>query len=185
MVGLIQDLSHVTTQQVKQAGDVVYILGETKTEFGGSELQKLVHGKIFGKAPSIDLEVEAARQKALLSAIRAGLVQSAHDVSEGGVAVALAEKTFGTEGLGLHVRLEGSPVTALFSESQSRFIVTVKEENVKQFEELITDAKKIGLVTNDGKITIEGESGLLIEGSVEEFCSAWKGAIPCLLKSEA
>lgn len=185
MVGLVEDLSHVTTQQVKQAGDIVYLLGETKTEFGGSELQKLVYGKIFGKAPSIDLEVEAARQKALLSAIRQGLVQSAHDVAEGGVAVALAEKTFGAEGLGIHAKLEGSPVTALFSESQSRFIVTVKEENAARFEEFIPDAKKIGIVTNDGKITIEGETEVLIEGTVDEFCSAWKGAIPCLLKSEA
>lgn len=185
MVGLVEDLSHVTTQQVKQAGDIVYLLGETKTEFGGSELQKLVYGKIFGKAPSIDLEVEATRQKALLSAIRQGLVQSAHDVAEGGVAVALAEKTFGAEGLGIHAKLEGSPVTALFSESQSRFIVTVKEENAARFEEFIPDAKKIGIVTNDGKITIEGETEVLIEGTVDEFCSAWKGAIPCLLKSEA
>ncbi|QBK24529.1 phosphoribosylformylglycinamidine synthase subunit PurL [Ureibacillus thermophilus] len=185
MVGLVKDLSHVTTQFVKQAGDVVYLLGETKTEFGGSELQKLVYGKIFGKAPNIDLEVEAARQKALLSAIQAGLIQSAHDVAEGGVAVALAEKTFGANGLGVHVKLEGSPVTALFSESQSRFIVTVKEENAQAFEQMIPDAQKIGVVTNDGKITIEGESGLLVEGCVDEFCSAWKGAIPCLLKSEA
>ncbi|MFC5541695.1 MAG: phosphoribosylformylglycinamidine synthase subunit PurL [Bacilli bacterium] len=185
MVGLVEDLSHVTTQEVKQAGDIVYLLGETKTEFGGSELQKLVYGKIFGKAPSIDLEEEAARQKALLSAIRAGLVQSAHDVAEGGVAVALAEKTFNANGLGIHVKLEGSPVTALFSESQSRFIVTVKEEDAASFEQMIPDAQKIGVVTNDGKITIEGEPGLLVEGSVDEFCSAWKGAIPCLLKSEA
>lgn len=185
MVGLVEDLSQVTTQEVKQAGDIVYLLGETKTEFGGSELQKLVYGKIFGKAPSIDLEEEAARQKALLSAIRAGLVQSAHDVAEGGVAVALAEKTFNANGLGIHVKLEGSPVTALFSESQSRFIVTVKEEDAASFEQMIPDAQKIGVVTNDGKITIEGEPGLLVEGSVDEFCSAWKGAIPCLLKSEA
>lgn len=185
MVGLVKDLSHVTTQYVKQSGDIVYLLGETKTEFGGSELQKLVYGKIFGKAPSIDLETEASRQKALLSAIRAGLVQSAHDVAEGGVAVALAEKTFNESGLGIHVKLEGSPVTALFSESQSRFIVTVKEENAQAFENMIPEAKKIGVVTNDGKITIEGESGVLIEGTVEEFYSAWKGAIPCLLKSEA
>ncbi|NLY78616.1 MAG: phosphoribosylformylglycinamidine synthase subunit PurL [Lysinibacillus sp.] len=185
MVGLIEDLSHITTQEVKQAGDVVYLIGETKTEFGGSELQKLVHGKIFGKAPSIDLEVEASRQKALLSAIKEGLVQSAHDVAEGGVAVALAEKTFGAKDLGIHVTLEGSPITALFSESQSRFIVTVKEENASRFEELVKDAKRIGVVTDDAKITIDGESGVLIEGTVNEFCSAWKGAIPCLLKSEA
>lgn len=185
MVGLVEDLSHVTTQHVKQAGDVVYLLGDTKTEFGGSELQKLVHGKIFGKAPAIDLEVEANRQAALLKAIRAGLVQSAHDIAEGGAAVALAETTFGAEGLGLNVTLAGSPITALFSESQSRFIVTVKEENVSEFENIIPDAKKIGVVTDDAKLTFNGDTGVLVEGTVEEFRSAWKGAIPCLVKSEA
>ncbi|MCP1146133.1 phosphoribosylformylglycinamidine synthase subunit PurL [Lysinibacillus endophyticus] len=185
MVGLVQDLAHVTTQQVKSAGDVVYLVGETATEFGGSELQKLVYGKIFGKAPSIDLDVEAKRQQAILTAIREGLVQSAHDVSEGGVAVALAEKTFGTEDLGVYVTLEGSAVTALFSESQSRFVVTVKEENAAAFESIVSDAKKIGIVTDDAKITINGDTGILLEGTVEEFRSAWKGAIPCLVKSEA
>lgn len=185
MVGLVEDLAHVTTQQVKEAGDVIYLIGETATEFGGSELQKLSFGKIFGKAPHIDLEVEANRQKAVLTAIHEGLVQSAHDVSEGGVAVALAEKTFATEGLGIYVTLEGSAVTALFSESQSRFVVTVKEENAATLEKIIPDAKKIGIVIDDAKITINGEAGVLVEGTVEEFRSAWKGAIPCLVKSEA
>lgn len=185
MVGLVEDLSHVTTQEVKQAGDIVYLIGETRTEFGGSELQKLVHGKIFGKAPHIDLEVEAKRQKDILTAIQKGLVQSAHDVAEGGVAVALAEKTFATNGLGINVTLEGSPTTALFSESQSRFLVTVKEENAAAFEKLIPEAKRIGIVTDDAKITISGNDGVLVEGTVDEFRSIWKGAIPCLLKSEA
>ena len=185
MVGLVKDLSHVTTQEVKQAGDVVYLIGETKTEFGGSELQKLIDGTISGKAPAIDLNVEAARQKAILEAIRAGLVQSAHDVSEGGVAVALAEKTFAANGLGVNVTLTGSAVTALFAESQSRFVLTVKEENAAAFEQIVTDAQKIGVVTEDATLTINGDNGVLIEGTVEEFRSAWKGAIPCLLKSEA
>lgn len=185
MVGLVKDLSHVTTQEVKQAGDVVYLIGETKTEFGGSELQKLIDGMISGQAPAIDLDVEAARQTAILQAIRAGLVQSAHDVSEGGVAVALAEKTFATNGLGVNVTLTGSAVTALFAESQSRFVLTVKEENAAAFEEVVTDAQKIGVVTEEATLTINGDNGVLIEGTVEEFRSAWKGAIPCLLKSEA
>ncbi|MBM7608030.1 phosphoribosylformylglycinamidine synthase [Lysinibacillus composti] len=185
MVGLVQDLAHVTTQEVKRASDVVYLIGETKTEFGGSELQKLVHGKIFGQAPTIDLDIEAARQQALLTAIREGLVQSAHDVSEGGVSVALVEKAFGANDLGLYVTLEGSAVTALFSESQSRFVVTVKEENAARFEEVVSEAKKVGIVTDDAKVTINGEQGVLLEGTVDEFRTAWKGAIPCLLKSEA
>ncbi|HZG12335.1 phosphoribosylformylglycinamidine synthase subunit PurL [Kurthia gibsonii] len=185
MVGLVEDLQHATTQEVKHAGDFVYVIGETKTEFGGSELQKLMNGRIFGQAPSIDLEVEAARQKALLQAIQAGLVASAHDVAEGGLAVAIAETTFGTN-LGVNVTLEGSATTALFSESQSRFVVTVKPEFAARFEEVVADAKQIGVVTEEANIVINSsEQQPLIEGTVAEFQDAWKGAIPCLLKSEA
>lgn len=186
MVGLIEDLAHVTTQDVKAAGDVVFVIGETNTEFGGSELQKLLNnGVISGKAPAINLEVEAARQQALLKAIKAGLVQSAHDVAEGGLAVALAETTFGAQGLGIDVTLTGSATTALFSETQSRFVVTVKEENAAAFVETVKDAQKIGVVTNDALVKINGDNGVLVEGTVEEFRSSWKGAIPCLLNSEA
>ncbi|ODV54250.1 MULTISPECIES: phosphoribosylformylglycinamidine synthase subunit PurL [Lysinibacillus] len=186
MVGLIEDLAHVTTQEVKAAGDMVFVIGETTTEFGGSELQKLLNnGVISGKAPAIDLEMEAARQQALLKAIKAGLVQSAHDVAEGGLAVAIAEKTFGANGLGVEVTLTGSATTALFSESQSRFVVTVKEEHAATFVEIIKDAHKIGVVTNDAIVKINGDKGVLVEGTVEEFRSNWKGAIPCLLNSEA
>ncbi|MBX8946201.1 MULTISPECIES: phosphoribosylformylglycinamidine synthase subunit PurL [Lysinibacillus] len=186
MVGLIEDLAHVTTQDVKAAGDLVFVIGETKTEFGGSELQKLLNnGVISGKAPAIDLEVEATRQQALLKAIKAGLVQSAHDVAEGGLAVAIAETTFGANGLGVDVTLTGSATTALFSESQSRFVVTVKEENAAAFVEIMKDAQRIGVVTNDALVKINGDKGVLVEGTVEEFRSNWKGAIPCLLNSEA
>ncbi|MGE7930047.1 phosphoribosylformylglycinamidine synthase subunit PurL [Lysinibacillus xylanilyticus] len=186
MVGLIEDLAHVTTQEVKAAGDVVFVIGDTNTEFGGSELQKLLNnGVISGKAPAIDLQIEVVRQEALLKAIKAGIVQSAHDVAEGGLAVALAETTFSANGLGLDVTLTGSATTALFSETQSRFVVTVKEENAATFVEMVKDAKKIGVVTNDALVKINGDNGVLLEGTVEEFRSNWKGAIPCLLNSEA
>ncbi|MGB2870468.1 phosphoribosylformylglycinamidine synthase subunit PurL [Psychrobacillus psychrotolerans] len=186
MVGLVDDLAHVTTQSVKQAGDVVYVIGETKTEFGGSELQKLVEKRIFGLAPSIDLEVEVTRQKALLTAIKSGVVQSAHDISEGGFAVALAEIAFGANGLGVEVTITGSATSALFSESQSRFIVTVKAEHASKFEEIVADAVQIGRVTESNNLVISHEDGTTwISGSVDEFRSAWKGAIPCLLNSEA
>ena len=185
LVGLVEDLSHVTTQDVKEAGDFIYLIGETMTEFGGSELQKMVEGRIFGKAPSIDLKVEVTRQNALLTAIQSGLVASAHDIAEGGFAVALAEKTFGAKNLGVDVTITGSATTALFSESQSRFIVTVKEEHANAFEEIVKDAVNIGTVTSDTSVMIRNEHGEeWVSGSVEEFRSAWKGAIPCLLNSE-
>ncbi|MEZ0479702.1 phosphoribosylformylglycinamidine synthase subunit PurL [Planococcus sp. SSTMD024] len=184
LVGLVEDLKHVTTQDAKKQGDFVYLVGGTMTEFGGSELQKMVEGRIFGKAPSIDLEVEAQRQSQILSAIQQGLVQSAHDTAEGGVAVALAEKTFGN-GLGVEVTLTGSKTTALFSETQSRFLLTVSAEQAEAFENMVTDARKIGEVTGD-RMIVKGEDGAVwIDESVDTLRSAWKGAIPCLLKSEA
>ncbi|MCM3711454.1 phosphoribosylformylglycinamidine synthase subunit PurL [Sporosarcina luteola] len=186
LVGLVHDLSQVTTTSFKQAGDAIYLIGEAATEFGGSELQQMIHGKIFGKAPAIDLEVEATRQQALLKAIQSRLVQSATDLSEGGFAIALCEKAFDAEGLGAEVTVTGSAVTALFSETQSRFLVTVKEELATAFEAIVTDAVKVGTVTDQNKIVITGDNdAVLIDGTVEEFRSDWKGAIPCLLNSEA
>ena len=181
MVGLIQDLNYVVTSDAKQAGDAVYVVGEAKPEFGGSELQQMLEGKISGKAPALDLAVEAKRQQDVLAAIRKGLVQSASDVSEGGLAVALCEAVFGNE-LGLDVTLTGEAVTALFSETQSRFVLTVAQEDVQAFEAIVTDAKQVGVVTNNNTITINGEDGVLVTGTTAEFRDAWKGAIACLLK---
>ena len=186
MVGIIHDLTHVTTTEFKRAGDVIYVIGEAALDFGGSELQQMTEGKIFGQVPSIELDVEAVRQKELLTAIQAGLVQSATDLSEGGFAVALCEKAFGAEGLGAGVTVSGSAVTALFSETQSRFLVSVKEENAVAFEEAVKDAIKIGAVTDNNRIIINGSDGsTLIDGMVDELRSAWRGAIQCLLNSEA
>ncbi|UXH42645.1 phosphoribosylformylglycinamidine synthase subunit PurL [Rossellomorea vietnamensis] len=186
MVGLIEDIDHITTQSFKEAGDSIYVIGETREEFGGSELQKLTEGKIFGQAPTINLQTELRRQMQLLEAIQKGLVASAHDISEGGFAVALAESTFGTKGLGANVHVSGeSNVADLFSETQSRFIVTVKSENQNEFEKLVPDAKVIGDVTDLGAIKVSSANGdTILEASVEELESAWKGAIPCLLKSK-
>ncbi|MEK5037028.1 phosphoribosylformylglycinamidine synthase subunit PurL [Sporosarcina sp. FSL K6-3457] len=185
MVGLVHDLSQVTTTAFKQAGDAIYVIGEAGLDFGGSELQQMTDGTISGQAPAIDLDVEAARQKAVLTAIQEGLVQSATDLSEGGFAIALCEKAFDAEGLGADVTVAGSAVTALFSETQSRFLVTVKEEHTAAFEAVVADAIKIGAVTASDRVVINGENGVLIDGAVEEFRSAWKGAIQCLLNSEA
>ncbi|RWR05783.1 phosphoribosylformylglycinamidine synthase subunit PurL [Siminovitchia fortis] len=182
MVGLITDLAHTTTQSFKAAGDLVYMVGETKPEFGGSELQKLIHGDIFGKAPSIDLAVEAERQKQILAAIREGLVSSAHDVSEGGAAVALAECLFDTDGLGAEVTLAGDKTTALFSETQSRFIISVRKENQAAFEEIVNDATLIGEVTDSAELVILNDNKeLLVKSDSKKMEEAWKGAIPSLL----
>ncbi|MFX3625086.1 MAG: phosphoribosylformylglycinamidine synthase subunit PurL [Ectobacillus sp.] len=185
MVGLIHDIAHVTTQAFKQAGDLIYVIGETKCEFGGSELQKMVYGKIFGKAPSIDLDVEAQRQQQLLQAIQAGLIASAHDVAEGGLAVAAAESLMDTDGLGADIRVAGEAVAALFAETQSRFLVSVKPEHKAAFEEMV-EAQLVGEVTDTNRLVICNEQQEeLVNLETLEMKTAWKGAIPCLLKSKA
>ncbi|MCS0674253.1 phosphoribosylformylglycinamidine synthase subunit PurL [Cytobacillus firmus] len=181
MVGLVDDIDHVTTQSFKAAGDLIYLVGETEDEFGGSELQKMTYGKIFGKAPELDLEKEEKAQEQILKAIRSGLIASAHDVAEGGLAVAAAESLIGSTGLGADIKVKGNATSALFSESQSRFLLSVKKENQEAFESLV-DATLIGEVTEAPILYISNEEGLLLAEQVDVLKQAWKGAIPCLLK---
>ncbi|WP_067725224.1 phosphoribosylformylglycinamidine synthase subunit PurL [Oceanobacillus damuensis] len=185
MVGLHESLEHITPSHFQTSGDAVYVIGEAEAEFGGSELQNVVHGKYEGKAPKIDLNIEAARQKQLLDAIQSGLVESAHDLAEGGLAVALAESVFTDSGLGANVKLTGEATVELFSETQSRFLVTVKEENKASFENKIADAKQIGVVTNDGTLEVSVNGTAVIHDDVKQLENLWRGAIPCLLKSKA
>jgi phosphoribosylformylglycinamidine synthase subunit PurL len=185
MVGLHESLEHITPSHFQAAGDAIYVIGETAPEFGGSELQNVVHGKYEGIAPEIDLEVEAKRQQQILQAIQAGLVESAHDVSEGGLSVGLAESVFNGAGLGVDATFSGDATAILFSETQSRFIISVKEEKKAQFEKTVKDATQIGIVTEDATFRIQINSAQVIEEKTEELHQLWKGAIPCLLKSKA
>lgn len=142
----------------------------------------MIHGKIFGQSPSIDLDVELKRQKQVLAAIQAGLIQSAHDVAEGGLAVAISESAIGAKDLGATVKLDGEATAALFAESQSRFVITVKRENKEAFEKMV-EATQVGEVTNTNEVTIHNEENeVLLTANVDEMRKAWKGAIPCLLK---
>lgn len=183
MVGLVKDVKHITTQTFKNEGDFIYVVGEAKQEFGGSELQKLLEGKIFGRAPEIDLAVEQTRQQQILAAIQAGTVQSAHDLAEGGLAVALAEALFADNALGADVAVTGDATIDLFSETQSRFLLSVRPEQQAAFEAIVQDATRIGTVTNDATLRItSGNEQAVLEANKQELQSAWKGAIPCLLK---
>ncbi|MGI8314602.1 phosphoribosylformylglycinamidine synthase subunit PurL [Halobacillus mangrovi] len=184
MVGLIDETGHITQSHVKQSGDLIYIVGKTNPEFGGSELQGMLEGRHFGKAPAIDLEIESRRQNQVLTAIRSGLIESAHDLAEGGLGVALAESLFDQE-LGCEVYVEGDVTTALFSETQSRFLISVKPENKRAFEQAVTDARLIGTVTHDGIYRVKAGDQLVLEEQTSVLKQTWKGAIPCLVKSKA
>ena len=180
MVGLIEDLSHITTQEFKAVGDLVYLVGETKADFDGTEIQKMQKGLIEGKLMDFDLAVEKANQDLVLSAIKADLVASAHDCAEGGLAVAVAESAF-TNQLGVDITVE-MPVENLFAETQSRFVLSVKPEKQAEFEALAGDkAVKIGEVTNTGDLKLTALGGE-INVATKKAEELWEEAIPCLMK---
>ncbi|MBM7572787.1 phosphoribosylformylglycinamidine synthase subunit PurL [Aquibacillus albus] len=183
MVGLIESLDHITPSFFQQAGDAIYLIGDTKAEFGGSELQNVLENKYFGKAPAIDLDIEEKRQNQLLKAIQSGVIASAHDLAEGGLAVALAESLFDKE-LGCEIKVDGDLTVKLFSESQSRFLVSVKPEHQDAFEKLVEDANYLGKVTDYTDIKVESSGELVVDEPVKNLKALWKGAIPCLLKSK-
>lgn len=180
MVGLIEELAHITTQHFQAAGDVIYVLGETHADFNGSELQKLQTGKIAGRLMSFDLETEKMNQQLVTAAIQAGLVQSAHDCAEGGLAIALAESAF-DKGFGLNVTVS-LPAAQLFSETQSRFVLSVAPDKQAAFEALVgAAATAIGEVTADGQIRMQAQDDT-IEMPLTEAKLKWEEAIPCLMK---
>jgi phosphoribosylformylglycinamidine synthase II len=182
MVGLVHDIDHITTQEFKAEGDVIFLLGETKAEIGGSEFQYAVHGVTEGRPPELDLATERKLHQAVLKAIQQGLVASAHDLSEGGLAAALAEAGFG-RGLGAKVMFATNlrPDIALFSESQSRILLSAKPESADKLAAEMEAAgipiQRLGIVTADRlAITIGGH--VAINATIAELRREWQEAIP-------
>jgi phosphoribosylformylglycinamidine synthase len=128
VVGLLEDATNALRRSFREAGDAVCLLGATGEDLGGSELLKVVHGRVAGRPPRLDLVAERRLYEAVLEAVEEGLLRSAHDVSDGGLAVALAECCFGWEEPGLGARLDLPdglrPDVLLFSETPSRMVVT-------------------------------------------------------------
>jgi phosphoribosylformylglycinamidine synthase II len=186
MVGLIEDIEHITTQAFKAENDVIVLLGETKPEFGGSELQKLVNGSISGQAPTIDLQKEKVLQDVVLEAIQQGLVVSAHDTAEGGLAVALAESAIsGSKGFEVNLETNLTTSEALFSESQSRIVLSLRQENVdalvQKAEQKGIQVSVLGKVKETDNINININGTAAISTTVTSLESAWKDAIPCIM----
>ncbi|MGF7047580.1 phosphoribosylformylglycinamidine synthase [Paenibacillus sp. DS2015] len=187
MVGLVHDLDHITTQDFKQEGDIIVLLGDTMAELGGSEFQTVLHGVAEGRPPALDLNVEKKLLSAVLGAIQGGLVQSAHDLSEGGLAVALAESCIsGGVGAKVSVDTELRADVAMFSESQSRILLSATEEKAEQLISFIqgfgVPVVKLGTVAGS-KLEININKGTsAVNESVEALKQVWKDAIPCLMK---
>jgi phosphoribosylformylglycinamidine synthase subunit PurL len=189
MVGLVEKREHITTGSFKQEDDVLLLLGDTDIELGGSELQQVYTGCISGRAPILDSEKEKALQQAVLTAIRQGLVQSAHDVSEGGLALAVAESCI-SGNLGARVRVEtNNEVTQyLFSETQSRVLLSVPKEKVEAVVETMNrfqvPAHVIGEVTEE-RLEIHVNDQLVIDRSVQQLTNLWEEAIPCKMRASS
>lgn len=185
MVGLIHDTDHITTQGFKAEGDAIYVLGDTRAELGGSEFQAIMHGVSEGRPPELNLNTEKKLLGGVLKAIQSGLVQSAHDVSEGGLAAALAESCIsGNVGASVQWSTDLRNDVALFSESQSRIVLSVSPDHKNALEKLLQEAgvpfTALGVVGgNKLSININGASAL--EESVEALKSVWEDAIPCLM----
>jgi phosphoribosylformylglycinamidine synthase len=137
MVGLLDDVEAHVTPDWKSVGDAVVLLGGTREELGGSEYLAVIHGKTAGTPPWIDLDVEKRLHELVLAAASDRLLRSAHDVGQGGLGVALAECCFGGARLGVRVKLEAVRTdVALFSESQSRMLVSVSRRGLSRLRDL-------------------------------------------------
>ena len=159
MVGLIESLDQITTQWFKQSGDRILVLGETKEDLGGTEYLKIVHTREQGSPPWLNLETEKAVHDCMLKLIGEGLIRSAHDCSDGGLAVTLAECCFSPtleqgQALGARIQLQRDGLrldALLFGETPSRIVLSVSSEHVdrifevaQEFEVVAADIGEVG-----------------------------------------
>jgi phosphoribosylformylglycinamidine synthase len=187
MVGLVEDLKHITTSFFKDEGDVIYLLGEDKEELGGSEYAKVIHNKVAGESPQINLKEEKKLQDTLLSIIRKGFIKSAHDISEGGIVSALAECCIINQekqtGCKVEIPIKSRKDFSLFSESQSRIIISISSSKILGLEpELIqADVKfsKLGVVAGN-----ELKLKNIFDVSVKELSDIYYNTIPGIMSGE-
>ena len=188
MLGLIDDLKHVTTSEFKDAGDFIVMLGTIKPELGGSEFLKTIHNKVTGNAPSIDLEFEKRVQETCLQAIRSGIVKSATDVSDGGMAVAVAESLIRNKdknlGASIYISRKMREDELLFSESQSVIFITINESCLLDLEKITSQNQvpsvTIGKVTDDGILKINEVVNIKTEDMKKSFFEK----LPNIMKDE-
>jgi phosphoribosylformylglycinamidine synthase subunit PurL len=187
MLGLVEDLSHITTSYFKNEDDLIYVLGEDKEELGGSEYLKIIYKKVEGNSPQIDLSTEKKLQDTVLELIRKKLINSAHDISEGGIVCALAEcciineeKKFGAE---VTIPIKSRKDFSHFSETQSRIIVSVSADKKAEFEKAMQSTNQPFNAV--GKV---GGSSLIINSdikvSVNVLSDLYYNTIPRIMSGE-
>jgi phosphoribosylformylglycinamidine synthase len=184
VVGLIEDAARVLTRAFQGSGDAILLFGEDRGELGGSEYLKVIHGLVRGDAPALDLGREAALLKLVTDAAAAGLLRSAHDCSDGGIAVTLAESCFDTGEIGATVELDGS----LFSETASRIVVSVsaskEQEVLARARAAGVPARRIG-TTGGSRLKISVQGRATIDVSVAEAEQIWATALEKYFKRVA
>jgi phosphoribosylformylglycinamidine synthase subunit PurL len=190
MVGIIEDIHHVTTQWFKNEGRLIILLGETDDDLGGSQFLENTTGRIEGAVPRLDLERELAVMNACLKMIQEDLVESAHDCSDGGLAVSLAESAFSSyrrSAIGFKVDLEGSlsAATLLFAESPSRIVLSAREHYLERIKEIAAEHKApMGVIGRTGGDRIE----MLVRGKpvvdrpIDEVERAWRAPLGSMLE---
>jgi phosphoribosylformylglycinamidine synthase len=196
MVGLVADLSHVRGLAWRQDGDAVWLLGvppqagdDGRLGLAGSAYQGVIHGLLTGRPPLVDLELERCVQAFLRRAIAADLVASAHDLSDGGLAVALAEASIAS-GLGAHITLPqggGRSDRLLFAEGGARVLVSVHPEREEAWRDLFAQAweadpslpvTRLGRVTSAADLVIQQMETVLLHLPVVQLREAYEQAIP-------
>jgi phosphoribosylformylglycinamidine (FGAM) synthase-like enzyme len=198
MVGLVEDVRRIIQHGFKAGGDIVALLGETNDDLSISEYAATVEGRSTeemireGRVPVLDLERERAVQEACLRAAESGLLRSAHDCSDGGLAVALAECCFSSlnrEAIGAAVELEGTlPArTLLFSESPSRIIVSFDESALSAVEEIAARTNCPLTIlgrTVEERLSIKANGEEVVNLSLSELETAWRTSLATKLRAE-
>jgi phosphoribosylformylglycinamidine synthase II len=181
-IGIVEDIRNTCTAELKKEGNRLYVVGETKKELGGSEYYRL-HGVCGGVVPRVDIDVLRRSCEAVVSSIEKGAIAACHDVSDGGLLVALAEMIIGADGLGADAdisRMEDLRSDfKLFSESNSRFIAEVSD--TQTFEEIMSRNKvsfyPIGNVTSNGNLVVSDGEKELIDADSSVISRTWDEGI--------
>jgi phosphoribosylformylglycinamidine (FGAM) synthase-like enzyme len=182
-IGIMDDVSQAISMDAKQADDLIYILGDTKDEMGGSHYYD-IYGFQGNILPKVDAHAGKKLMNALTNAISRGLVKACHDCSEGGIGVAAAEMAF-AGGLGMTINLSRVPSSdnlnrndkLLFSESNSRFILEVPLDRQQEFEKLLKENHfgLIGKTTSDPSFRVIGLNGKnIVEADIYDLKKAWQ-----------
>jgi phosphoribosylformylglycinamidine synthase len=180
-MGQMEDVSLAVTMDAKQAGNIVFQIGATKQELGGSHLS-LVQGFNGGDVPTVDAVQAKATFAKVHQAIENRLIRACHDLSEGGLAVAATEMAM-AGGLGMTINIDGvsdslSPTETLFSESNTRFLAEVTPENADQFEALLKDGGipvvRLGTIESTGQVRVTRGDELVLQVEVADAKQAWQ-----------